>query len=96
MLGGLGGRGDASKDVPRGGCRDETVRISLDPFAPTGRPIASHTVQLRQFDKPAQIAPAVSAIGWLDPGVETPGKLTLLHAQNADRPIESFPEIIGD
>jgi hypothetical protein len=74
----------------------QTVRLALDPFAPVGQPIASHSVQLRQFDKPAPIDPSVSAIGWLDPGVDTPGRLTLMRLPEAVRPIDFLRSTIGE
>ena len=61
----------------------QALTIAFDPFRPG--PIASGPMRLNHQDVPAAFDPALSAVGWLETGIDQPGSMTLFHVPSAAR-----------
>lgn len=60
-----------------------TTSVQLDPLtlrSPTGR------MQMHQTDEPPAWDPALSAVGWLTPGIGDPGRISMIPSEQARRP----------
>jgi hypothetical protein len=58
-----------------------TLSVNLDPF--TDGPSSSGPLQLHPTDQVRRWHPCLSAVGWLQTGIDDPGKLTLFSHQYA-------------
>lgn len=75
-----------SEDLVRSALKgDMSTTLSIDVFAGKSEP---HTVAMRSDRTPASFAPALSAVGWMNPGIDDPGTLNLFPVPDARRPIE--------
>ncbi|WP_298338840.1 hypothetical protein [Ferrimicrobium sp.] len=61
----------------------QTVTMSFDIFEPG--PVSSGPFSMRAENIPPAFHPSVSAIAWLEPGIENPGTLTLFPIASAER-----------
>lgn len=63
----------------------QSLAVAFNPFRPG--PIANAPVRLNDQDVPAVFDPAFSAVGWLEPGIDRPGSMTLFQVPSAARPL---------
>lgn len=63
----------------------QALTIAFDPFRPG--PIATGPMRLNEQDVPAAFDPVLSAVGWLQTGIDQPGSMTLFHVLSAARPL---------
>lgn len=63
---------------------DMTMTLSFDPFERGSEP---HTVSMRPDRTPASFAPCLSAVGWMNPGIDEPGSLIVFPVPSARRPV---------
>lgn len=61
----------------------QAITIAVDPFM-IG-PATSGPMRLNERDIPAEFDPELSMVGWLDPGVDEPGTLTVFEVLSASR-----------
>ena len=75
-----------NEDLVRSALRGEmTTTLSFDPFEGRSEP---HTVAMRSDTTPAAFAPCLSAVGWMNPGINDPGSLAVFPVPSgAWRPI---------
>ena len=59
------------------------ITFNLDPFA--DGPVSSGTIRLNERDVPASFHSSLSLVGWLQPGVNEPGTLTMFPVASAAR-----------
>jgi hypothetical protein len=64
---------------------DMSTTLKVDVFARYSEP---HTVRMRSDRTPVTFDPALSVIGWLDPGIDSPGELTVFPATSSERPLD--------
>jgi hypothetical protein len=64
----------------------QTVAMTIDFFDPG--PIRTRPLSMRQEHRPAAFDPVVSAVGWLEPGIDSPGTLTLFPVASARQPVQ--------
>jgi hypothetical protein len=63
-----------------------TVSVNLDPF--TDSPSSSGPLKLYPTDQVRRWHPCLSAVGWLQAGIDDPGTLTLFSHQYASAPAD--------
>jgi hypothetical protein len=74
-----------SEDLVRSALRgDMSTTLSFDPFEDKSEP---HTVAMRAGRVLAEFAPSLSAVGWMNPGIDDPGFLKVFPVPSAARPI---------
>lgn len=61
----------------------QALAVTLDPFGPA--PTESGPFRLGERDAPAIFNPALSAVGWLQSGIDHPGSMTLFDVRSAAR-----------
>ena len=61
----------------------QALTVAFDPFRPG--PIATGPMRLNEQDVPAAFHPALSAVGWLQPGIDQPGSMMLFDVPSAAR-----------
>lgn len=61
----------------------QALEFSLDPFRPDT--ITIPPMRFNQLDVPAVFHPALSAVGWLEPGIDQPGSIILFDVPSAAR-----------
>lgn len=67
----------------------QALSFALSPF--TFEPVSTGPMRLNERDVPATFHPALSAVGLFEPGIDNPGKLTLIDIPGATRKMPVFP-----